>query len=516
MKIDYNEIISQIESFIRVGNFKQARAELIQLFQKTKIPKRFIPSFANLSRRVGLIQKSLNLLYLHVRTTKAQQQGVLPAEKIEYGCSLVAIGSIQEGINLLKEFNNQQYPQAQLFMAFGSIAQWNYGNAAQLLEQYIKNPAISPYQQLTGQLNLVSCYEFLDQFSKGLEVIDMMEKQLKNSQHQFLKGSTYLQKAKLHLGLSDLASCFKALSEAEKLITESQSNEQLFLQLIRTIAHYKNQDINQAQVKNQLVDIKDRSLTAKSWEMVRNCDRYLAELAHDQESYLHFYAGTPYQQLKEKIAKEISPQLPMIDFYERKLMTHSLTPLTKHIDVTKGVERTSGGKLKLASNVHRLLNIFCSDFYRNFSSNYLYSLLFPNEYYNPDSSPSRIQINISRLRQWFSDYEIPLEILEENSFYRLQAFGPVVIKVPTNSSSLLRNQDKSSFQQDNSVHQEVIFEQTILSLEHDIYFAKKDLAKKLDISEKTAQRILHKLCTQGKVIRINKGRATRYMIKSAA
>ena len=58
----------------------------------------------------------------------------------------------------------------------------------------------------------------------------------------------------------------------------------------------------------------------------------------------------------------------------------------------------------------------------------IFSELFPDERFNPVSSPARVRQQISRTRKWFAKY--PVKIIESDGFYSLKLDGAFSFRVP--------------------------------------------------------------------------------------
>ena len=60
----------------------------------------------------------------------------------------------------------------------------------------------------------------------------------------------------------------------------------------------------------------------------------------------------------------------------------------------------------------------------------LYSSLYPDEYFNPDSSPNRMYQVVQRLRKWYRDNNIPLNVKVDKNHFLLEMKGDYGILLP--------------------------------------------------------------------------------------
>lgn len=124
-------------------------------------------------------------------------------------------------------------------------------------------------------------------------------------------------------------------------------------------------------------------------------------------------------------------------------------------DLSKGCEE--GGKAALVEQplLFRLLQALTKDFYRPLPLGSLFSTLYPDEKFNPETSPNRVYQVVKRLRRWFNSQNIPLEIEMQNDFFKLHALKPYTLRISFQSfkatqndallESLQRHFDKNRF-----------------------------------------------------------------------
>lgn len=163
--------------------------------------------------------------------------------------------------------------------------------------------------------------------------------------------------------------------------------------------------------------------------------------------------------------------------------------------LSQGREEGKSESLLQQPLVHRLLCILCSDFVRPLSMGTLISELYPDEYFNPNSSPQKLGQTLSRLRQWLHDHSIPLEILVKNESYKLIATTPYTIRVERHRK--LHNKN------------ELLFEKIFNAFETKP-FAVKDVVEQFGFSIRSAQRLLAWGFKRRKITQIAKGASSKY------
>ena len=136
---------------------------------------------------------------------------------------------------------------------------------------------------------------------------------------------------------------------------------------------------------------------------------------------LNLYFGTPFASYRKRLIDKGSSWLKIPQEYHWQV-TNQLSARKFHLG--QGEEIGGSAKLKTGTALYRALVVITSDFYRPFSVGSLHSLVFPKEYFNPDSSPQRVSFLIQRLRAWIKDNELPLIIAAEDDGFKLQATMP--------------------------------------------------------------------------------------------
>jgi hypothetical protein len=165
------------------------------------------------------------------------------------------------------------------------------------------------------------------------------------------------------------------------------------------------------------------------------------------------------------------------------------------LDLFHGDWSEERGTLKVGQVVHRLFVALTSDFYRPFRLASLHFLLYPEEYFNPFSSPGRVHRALGRFREWCRSEGAPFVISESHGGYRLGAMGPAGVLLwrtepvtdPTRNA-LERLREKYASRS----------------------FWAKDAVRLLGTSRSAVQRLLKEGELAGQLEKIGHGTATRY------
>jgi hypothetical protein len=208
------------------------------------------------------------------------------------------------------------------------------------------------------------------------------------------------------------------LSEAEAALGESGGLDELFVQKWRAVA----QILQNPREVNPLKKVRQRALQLKHWETVRDCDLFLCVARKDEALFRHLYFGTPWEEFRSRLVREFGAHPEVERSHEWNLSDRATAPVLEVPFEKKGMV------------LQKLFAVLCSDFYRPIRLATIHAKLFPSDYFNPLSSPTRIHQAMKRLRQHFKNLGVPLEILESQGAYRLTSKRPLKLSLKVGST----------------------------------------------------------------------------------
>jgi hypothetical protein len=127
----------------------------------------------------------------------------------------------------------------------------------------------------------------------------------------------------------------------------------------------------------------------------------------------------------------------------------------------------------------------------------LHFRVFPNEHYNPESSPHRIHEALRRSRDWLEETGIPLVIQEKNGLYSLTVTAPCRVVIP--KRELIQ-------------HRIGVVIQRLSERGASGSFSVREATQALGGSMRTTLRLLEEGQKLGVISREGVGRSTRYRI----
>jgi hypothetical protein len=281
----------------------------------------------------------------------------------------------------------------------------------------------------------------------------------------------------------------RALEQAHRLTSQAGSSDALFVRKWQAVLQLKRRHVPEKSLM-ALARVRREALQRRHWETVRDCDFHRAVFTKDRDLLTHLYFGTPYAAYRRMIEAELDGQ-QMPTQYAWKIHGQRAK---KVFDVEKGEEIEGSLSLSPGQLPHRFMQILCTDFYRPFRPVTIFSMLFPSEFYNPATSLDRVHHALHRLRIWFRENRIPLQVDETAGFYKIISTGPYALRVTLGSMSQspmdpLLCKMRSYFNGPFTVRQ---------------------ATESLRISQRSCQRLLKKAVEAGKLTTSGKGPAVKY------
>jgi len=419
-------LLAEVDVLLKEGKSGAARARLLHL-KTHQVPAQYRLACAKSSRRAGIPHLGLKFLNSVVRPTGRLTQAATAEEIAEYGADLIGVGASSEALVLLASVK-ADVPEVMLFQAFAHFAQWNYRDAIPFLERYLRHPRIQGYSRLIGLANLGSALVH-ERAPAARYVLNELVTQTQKEKLPLLEGNARLFSAELEIYDRDWRTARHHLDKAERIFSGSESLEPLFLRKWRAVLEM-SQAANPTVKTAAIERVRNEALERRHWETVRDCDFHLAVCLKKPALAIHLIYGTPFASFREHLTKIFSETLEMPPAYTLELGTVEKEGSVYSLDLQTGVMGKKRAKLKVGQLPHRLLRTLASDFYRPFRGAQIHSALFPDEYFNPNSSPQRVRQLIARLRATLSENKTPLEIIESEGAYRLRATSATRLRIP--------------------------------------------------------------------------------------
>lgn len=404
----WTNLEKQIDASIRNGHVAEA-CERLSRVPFRSVPRERAEMLAHLFYRVRRFDRSLEIMAPYI-FPKVPNKIATSSESATYAISLIKIGAVSEGMKLLESIKDS-LPMVKLYTAFGYQASWDYARAIPLLEGYLQEVQ-DAYNRAVARVNLVSAYIHVGDLSRAELLISETMETVESKEWILLKKNLLELKAQV-------AAAKGLIEVAEALLKESLAlggRSGIFDFFIRKTATFYSCELGPKDLACQkILQIKKEAALLKHWESIRECDRKMAKIQQSEDLFRKVFFGTPFPAYRKMLQNDFPSVDPGPSY-------HWGTQSNRVLHLATGVGST-GVKLKPEMLIHRVLRALCSDFYRPLSVGEMHALTFPDEKFNPFSSPGRIKNAISRTRKWIDQTQVPLRLIVENHLFNLE-MGP--------------------------------------------------------------------------------------------
>ncbi len=494
---------------IREGSLGQARQILVDL-NLQKIPREEAAAFADIGRRLNMPKFMLQVLRPVIRPEIPVIPPATARELGLYATALSRVGSFKEAEKILSGLDGRGSPEILLYQAQNQMLQWNYTKPILPLSRYVRAKGISDYERLVGRVNLAASHVWNMKWESGEQVLAEIQREVLKKpdleSHKLIHGYSFELMAEMAILKGELTAAEIWIVKARELLAGSRSRYEFFVKKWQAIL-----DLLKAPSAPEPLDVlrhvRREALQLKDWETRRDCDFYEALATRNDELYWKVYFGTPYLSYRKRIAQIYQPTAEVPEDYlwtvdgdvagEAEKADQNGSPVRVFNMRTAGEE---GGEALLTSKplLYKLLETLSRDFFRPLPLGSLISELYPDEYFNPVTSPQKAYQAVVRLRDWFRESDIPLDVVVDGESYQLKGLGDsYAIRLGDVIAKVVPIKNISEMEQ-----LRVAF--------RDRPFTTNEVARELGIAPRSAQRFLEKALADRKIKKTASGRSTRY------
>lgn len=414
------EKIKQWELQIRQGQFASVRSDLLRL-PLAQIPRVHAATIAAKANRAGLPYWANRLLGPLVRPEIKTSPKASAAEIMAYAASLFRIGIVQEGFDLLHELDPRKHPEALLHEAFGRYRQWDYVTGVALLKKFLRLTSANDYFAIVGQVNLAAGLIFLQQYDQAEKKISFLLNETQEKKLHLLHGNSLelLAQVRIFQGRHDEAR--EILLKSNERLEASQGTYNFFVRKWMVINQWLQQKTPNSETHQALQSLRNQALQARHWETYRDCDYYEALRTKDSSLIARLSFGTPHLGFRRRLSQIFGDSARRQGSYSWSLGEEPNSALNLIIDPSAAFKTKADVTGELSPTLRRMWLALCKDFYRPVPLGEIFAEAFPGEFFNAISSPPRVAANVKRLREWFKQHQLPLQIEIKNKEFRLTA-----------------------------------------------------------------------------------------------
>jgi tetratricopeptide (TPR) repeat protein len=479
---NYEELITECDLLIKAGKISAVTHHILRL-TFTQVPRASRQGLAKICRRINLIGPGLRLLQPVMNSEKQNLESPTDGEICEYAVLLSRNGSIREASELLKNVDPEGTPEASLYLAYCHISNWDYANAVPLIERFLKSDA-DHYTKLVARVNLIPAYLATLQLDSAEKLLAETIAMAKNVGATRLLGNCLEMEGRYHLYRGDFSKSRASLNRALEIFGSMQIYDRLFInkwQALMTATETGRTD--------SLLEFRKEAIAQKDWETIREADLFIAKVKMDQKLLDYLIFGTPMTAYRERILQETGGT-PSQSFLLGKESAFCLDLKTGRID---NVDDFNPGK-----KIHQVIASLVKDFYVPRNIGTLFSDLYPNDYFDINSSPNRVRALIERTRKWLKANDLPAQIIQAKGHYSFEIHGAFGVRLSLESLAI----DSPS----------MFFEQLKLKFPPGTFFTAPEACSTLNRTRSSFLRLVEQALEKGLLIKSGQGRATRYEI----
>lgn len=479
--------IEQLETLVRSGELARVARALRDTNTKN-IARADLARYAQLANRVGQARFTLRVLHPIVRSDNPAITKPTDAEKLEYAAALRLNGIFREAITLLGEIDRVKTPIVHLRTASCLMSQWKYAEAIPWLRTFIELSDKNDYQHVIARVNLAAALVCEYQDEEAWHFLTDLVRDTRKAGQNLLCGNSLELMAQLLIRKSRYDKAEQVLDEASALFTGNTRYE-LYLRKWHAVARSQKA----GKVHADLIICRAEAANQMEWETVRDCDLYIAAIGRDIALLNQVYVGTPFDSYRKRVQN-----LAGSDFTPPKYLvwkTHSDSTPKRIFDVIEGRASDSENGLDRGRLMHKTLIHLASDFYRPITLGSAFAELFPGENYAQEGRAERVHQSIRRLRVWFEEQNIPVDVLHSHGNYRLSFSQEIGILVPTEAPELTV---------------EAVSWKKLKARLPSKSFSKRDIMAALDCSNASAKRLIKWAVDSGQVQVLGSGPQRKY------
>lgn len=478
--MDIRSLLEVCEQELRSGQGQRVATRMAH-FELSQIPRELKLNFANICRRAGLTTVGLKILGSVVRSETDQASD---REKAEYAVLLQRQGATREALRLLQTVDKNSAPEALLYQAFCHFNLWEYAKALEPLHQYLQSSQLTPYQRLVGNVNLAAALLGADELAQAETHLLQCLFAAREVSAIRLEVNCLEMLAQIRTRKGDLAYARKALRDAELRIGPENTTDRFFVQKWTAVA-----DAMESKSTVPLRSFQDEARRLGDWESVREADLFVLKIKFDERAFANLYFGTPFPAYRQKILRELGQPIP-----QGRLLVGE-PEAENYLDLETG-ESTLPRSLNAGKKIHQVLTVLTRDLYRPMRTGELFSELYPEEYYNPQTSPGRVFQVLQRARKFLQQAGIPAHLRQRNGYYDIVLTDRFVFRGgfhTTDNKQVLWSKISSLFKSRQA-------------------FSSEAACKALDLSPSSFRRFAKWALDQGLLVRFGAGSGTSYRL----
>lgn len=488
--------LNECESMIRSGLSHVARSILVR--EVTQVRKYSVSEkirLGHLLRRTGAFNETIKVLHSLARDERASENRDLA--QIEYATALTFLGLTAEAENIFLSLDKNKYPNVLAQLSTLYTLNWDYDSSVQNLENYFKlklsssrHTSNDDYFNIIAEINLNISYAFVRPEKINIDRIYEIKEIVQQKNYKLLNAVTTQILGRYLTSQTEHANAERVFQTGLNTLKGQKTFDFLYLKKWQLINALESKRMGSKPLL-ELALLKKYAYNLKDYETVRECDYYHSLYSKNKKLHTYCFVGSPFLHYKRKFKSDLIEEKTLFQFnpentrYEFK-MTQD-TKLDLDLIISEYISKNNT-QLKKNKNLSLLLQSLTNDFYRPKTIHRLFTDLFPDQYWNPQSSPNLIRQIIFRFRHWAKANHTNLKITENSKNYFLNSEDHKIV--------FIKNRDFNSVMSMNLNSRE---------------FTLAEFRQRTGLSQRSAERKIAELKKQGQIKTIGHTRNLKYI-----
>lgn len=418
-------LFSMLENLIVEGDHAQCR-KILEDTQPRRIPRLWAFRFGEIAFRMHHPGFALKVLHRFIYPENSFDEPATDREKIVYASALYTFGAIHEAQEILNSIVELEEPEVWFHKAGASFCAWDYEAGIPYFKKYVQSPKVDAYKRLVGKVNLAAGLIFVSDWSAAELLLEEIKFECEAKNYRLLLGNSFELLAQIQIFQGRYEQALMLLQSAMTYLKDQGGFYSLYAEKWALITRCLQDPT--AENLLGLQKLREKAFGIGHWNTVRECDLFEGLATKNAELIRKVIMGTPYEPYRRRVRKLFDTKVIAKGQYKLFLTgDRDATDEAALFDPYKkgtGLEALYEKPMLLA-----LYNALTEDFYHPANIGILFQKIYPDEKFNPYTSPDRVLQLLRRLNKWFAENQPAIQVNIKKSEFHLTSSKPVFLAV---------------------------------------------------------------------------------------
>lgn len=422
--------IDIINEYLKQGRIAEARARVLAI-PSDRLDREQRLAVATLTNHCFLARRTVQLLHRVVRPgPRSARVTATDGEKAEYAIALMRLEAHREARALLEEIRERTRPRVRAAIAVTCFRVWDWAAPVHLLEEGLGRSGQTPVQRLYCAVQLATArLHGFDDPPGARKILERVMAEARALGHVRLRWDALNMMAQSHYLERDWTAASRWLAEMEQIGRDDPEGTLAMHTRVWVTLVELNRSRGAAAARKAVAEVREAHRRAGVFWQVRSIEYYEALALEDRERLVRLYYGSPFEGARARVASRIPGGEAAIPARYEHAVGEGAGAAARWLDVATGESFRGTSSLKPGQLPQRLLAALVSDFYAPPTIIQLHADMYPENHFNPASSPARVWQAIKRLRAWLASGKIPLAVREEDGRYYPHSTGGLRLRL---------------------------------------------------------------------------------------